>query len=451
MRTPWPADPVSDPSAAPDAPAPAGTGAADAAAKTAATPILMTVPAVAPAPSAVPASEATRRAATDPQVPGAAARPGTATQPLRILQISHDLKPGGLQRVVIDLAQGLRRLGHDAHICSLRGTGPLAAEIRARGIPLWEMPWPERGADRGLFLKVRRLLREQRYDVVHTHNTQPFLDGGLAAFLARVPVRIHTDHARPFPDKLRYMAMERMMSWAYDKVVGVSAHTAGELRRHEGISPRKLAVIPNGIDGEWYRAECARADRARLREEAGLGRFRTVFGLGARLEAQKGIAFLLEAMPAILARHPDVALALAGSGSLEAELKEKARALGVAGNVRFLGAYPQLLRFYPLLDFLVLPSLWEGLPLCILEAMSLGLPIIATKVGGVGDALEDGKTARLVPPGDPAALARAIGGFLEDPEGARAFGEAGRRAFEERHDAAVMVRAYLELYGGARP
>ena len=377
------------------------------------------------------------------------AQPPAGPRPLRILQVSHDLQLGGLERVVIDLAQGLRRLGHDAHICSLRGTGPLAAEIRARGIPLWEMPWPERGADRGMFLKVFRLMREQRYDVVHTHNTHPFLDGGLAAFLARVPVRIHTDHARPFPDKLRYMAAERVLSYAYDKVVGVSAHTAGQLRRHEGIASRKLAVIPNGIDGSWYRDECARVDRLRLRDEAGLGGFRTVFGLGARLEAQKGIVFLLEAMPAILARHPDAALALAGSGSLEGELKEKAHALGVAGNVRFLGPYPQLLRFYPLLDFLVLPSLWEGLPLCILEAMSLGLPIIATNVGGVGDALQAGRTARLVPPGDPVALARAVNVFLDDPEGARSLGRAARQDFDARHDASVMVRAYLELYGKA--
>lgn len=382
---------------------------------------------------------------------GAPGEPAAAPRPLRVLQISHDLHLGGLERVVIDLAQGLRRLGHDAHICSLRGSGPLAAEVRARGIPLWEMPWPERGADRGLFLKVFRLLRRQRYDVVHTHNTHPFLDGGLAAFLARVPVRIHTDHARPFPDRIRYMAAERVMSWTYRKVVGVSAHTAGQLRRYEGISPRRLAVVPNGIDGDWYRAECDRADRRRLREEAGLGGFRTVFGLGARLEPQKGIAFLLEAMPAILARHPDTALALAGSGSLAGELEEKARALGVAGNVRFLGALPQLLRFYPLLDFLVLPSLWEGLPLCILEAMSLGLPIIATGVGGVADALEDGRTSRLVPPGDSAALARAVLGFLDDPEEARELGRAARRAFDARHDASVMVRAYLELYGAGPP
>jgi glycosyltransferase involved in cell wall biosynthesis len=80
--------------------------------------------------------------------------------------------------------------------------------------------------------------------------------------------------------------------------------------------------------------------------------------------------------------------------------------------------------------------------------MSLGLPIVATRVGGVGDALEDGRTARLVPPGDPAALARAVNGVLDDPEGARALGRAGREAFDARHDAAVMVRAYLDLYGG---
>lgn len=368
-------------------------------------------------------------------------------RPLRILQVTHDLNPGGLQRVVIDLAQGLRRRGHEAHICSLRGTGPLAREIRARGIPLFELPWPERGADRLLFLKLFRLLARNGYDVIHTHNTQPFLDGGLAAFLARVPVRIHTDHARPFPDKLRYMAMERLMSHTYRKVVGVSEHTAAELRRHEGIAKSRLAVVPNGIDGDWYRTECARLDRAGLRKAAGLEGFRTVFGLGARLEAQKGIAFLLEAMPAILERHPDTALALAGTGSLEGELKEKARSLGVAANVRFLGSQPQLLRFYPMLDFLVLPSLWEGLPLCLLEAMSLGLPIIATRVGGVGDALEDGRTARLVPPGDPQALARAVIGFLDDPERAGALARAARADFDARHDAGIMVERYLGLYG----
>ncbi|MDQ3000752.1 MAG: glycosyltransferase family 4 protein [Fibrobacterota bacterium] len=373
-------------------------------------------------------------------------------RPLKILQVSHDLRAGGLQRVVIDLAQGLKRLGHDAHICSLRGSGPLEAEIRGRGIPVWAMPWPEKGADRWMFAKVFRLLKEQRYDVIHTHNTQAFLDGGLAALLARVPARVHTDHARAFPDKLRYMAMERVMSNFYGKVVGVSAHTVENLRRYEGISRKRLAVILNGIDGAWYRAERNRLEGlkgvAGLRHEAGLDGFKHVFGLGVRLEEQKGIRYLLEAMPAILARHPDCALAVAGTGSLERELRDRAVALGVEDNVRFLGAYPELTSFYPLIDFFVLPSLWEGLPLCLLEAMSLGLPIIATRVGGVGDLLEDGRSARLTPPMDAAALAEAVTGFLDRPEAAQELGRAARRDFDARYDSGVMVRQYLEMYRG---
>lgn len=367
-------------------------------------------------------------------------------RPLKVLQVIHDLKAGGLQRVALDLAIGLDRLGHEAHICSLRGPGPLQQEIRDRGIRLWTMPWPEKGADRLMFIKLRRLVLNQRYDVIHTHNTHAFLDGGLAALLAGVPARIHTDHARAFPDSWKYMAAERMMAMGYHKVVGVSRDTAENLRRHEGIPDRKLAVIRNGIDGAWYRAERDRLDQAHLRRAAGLDGFSTVIGLGVRLEEQKGITHLLEAMPAVLARLPRLGLAIAGTGSLEADLKSRAESLGVSGNVRFLGAYPQLTAFYPLLDAFVLPSIWEGLPLCLLEAMSLSLPIVATSVGGVPDLLEHGRSALLVPPADPAALASAILGLLNDPGRARALGEAGRRAFDERYDSAVMVRAYLDLY-----
>lgn len=367
-------------------------------------------------------------------------------RPLKVLQVTHDLRPGGLQRVVVDLAAGLQRAGHTAHVCSLRGDGPLGPEIRGRGIRLWTLPWPERGADRLLFLKLLRLVKQEGYDVVHTHNTHAFLDGGLAALLAGIPARIHTDHARSFPDKLRYMVMERLMSLGYHKVVGVSEHTAENLRRYEGISASRLAVILNGIDGAWYRAERERHDRAALRRAAGLDGFRRVIGLGVRLEEQKGIAHLLEAMPAVIARHPDAALAVAGTGSLETALRARARELGLSGHVRFLGGYAQLTAFYPLLDAFVLPSLWEGLPLCLLEAMSLSLPIVATAVGGVPDLLRDGRDARLVPPADPAALSAALCALLADFPAAEAMGREARRSFDARYDSSVMVKGYLDLY-----
>jgi glycosyltransferase involved in cell wall biosynthesis len=367
-------------------------------------------------------------------------------RPLKVLQVSHDLRPGGLQRVVVDMAAGLKALGHESHVCSLRGDGPLGREIAERGIRLWAMPWPERGADRMLFLKLARILAREQFDVVHTHNTHAFLDGGLAALLAQIPARIHTDHARPFPDKRRYMWMERLMSLGYHKVVGVSAHTAENLRRYEGIDPGRLEVILNGIDGAAYREAYARHDREALRRAAGLDRFGRVIGLGVRLEEQKGIRFLLEALPAVVARHPDLGVAIAGTGSLELDLRMRAADLGLEDRVRFLGAQPRLDAFYPLLDAFVLPSLWEGLPLCLLEAMSLSLPIVATAVGGVPDLLEDGRTALLVPPADARALSGALLRLLDDSGRAAEIGREAGRVFDKRFDASVMVRNYLGLY-----
>jgi glycosyltransferase involved in cell wall biosynthesis len=289
-------------------------------------------------------------------------------------------------------------------------------------------------------------VKQEGYDVIHTHNTQAFLDGGLAALIARVPARIHTDHARPFPDRKRYMLAERLMAFGYDKVVGVSEHTAGNLRRYEGITGDRLAVILNGIDGAWYRAERDRLDRRALRRAAGLDRFERVIGLGVRLEEQKGIRHLLEALPAVIAEHPGLGVAVAGTGSLETELRSRARELGLGDRVRFLGAYPQLASFYPLLDAYALPSLWEGLPLGVLEAMSLSLPIVATAVGGVPDVIEDGRTGLLVPPADAAALAGALNRLLDDFPAAEAMGRAAREAFDRRFDVPAMTGAYLDLY-----
>jgi glycosyltransferase involved in cell wall biosynthesis len=372
---------------------------------------------------------------------------------LRILQVGHDLNIGGLQRVVMDLAHAQRQQGHDAHICSLRGHGPLAAEAEAKGIPVHAMPWPERGPDRFMFLKVRKLLAQGAYDVIHTHNTQAFMDGGLGALLAGTKTRIHTDHARSFPDRKAYMIAERVFSMTYDKVVAVSGHTLRNLASYEGIAESRMTVIPNGINGGAYRSARAAADRAALRKREGLDGFSHVFGLGVRLEDQKGITYLLSAMPEILRAFPKAGLAIAGDGSLLGALKAQAAELGVAANVVFLGARANLIQFYCLLDFFVLPSLWEGMPLCILEAMCLGLPVVATSVGGVPEFLTPGKDGLLVPPREPEALAKAILAILGDEALARSMGEAAARRFDTRFDYMRMAEDYLALYAacGAKP
>ncbi len=362
----------------------------------------------------------------------------------RLLQITHDLHVGGLPRVVDTLCRTLDHDRFDVSVLCLRDVGPLGMALREDlGIPVHKLRDNHDVPDRTAFLKVARFLRKNRFDVIHTHNTEPFIEGSLGAILAGVPTLVHTDHARPFPDKRRYMLAEWFVSKFAWRVVGVSDHTTENLRRYERISPRKLVTVVNGIDGHRYDAPI---DAAAARAALDLPRGAPVLGFASRLEEQKGMTWLLQALPGILKVHPDLKLLVAGTGELEGPLAEEARSRGVDHAVRFLGVrldIPVLLKVF---DLHVLPSLWEGLPMIILESMAAGCPTVATAVGGVPTALVDGENGRLVPPADPGALQAAILEALADRGGLRRMGERARATFQERFTARAMARRYEALY-----
>jgi len=363
---------------------------------------------------------------------------------IRVLQITHDLNIGGLQRVVTDLATHLDRDRFQSLVCALRGGGPLAGELEASGTPLFLFHPAGRLAKYAGFRPLRRLIRRIRPDVVHTHNTLPLLDGVLASVLAGVPVRIHTDHARAFPDKRRYMVSERIASRFVHRFVAVSEHTRSALRRYERISAAKLEVIHNGIDDARLRLP---ADPAAVRRQVGLrdGDF-PVLGLGVRLCRQKAVGDLLAALRRLVPEFPRVRLLLCGEGELEEELRAEARALGIEPHVLFLGPRTDMHRILRLLDLYVLPSIWEGLPLVLIEAMAASLPIVATDVGGNPELVEDGGNGLLVPPGNPAAICAAVTALSRDPGRREAMGRRSRARFEQHFTVARMVDKYASLY-----
>ncbi len=261
--------------------------------------------------------------------------------------------------------------------------------------------------------------------------------------MAGVRTIVHTDHARDFPDKRRYMVAERVMSAFAYRVVGVSAHTSANLEKYEKIPRAKIETIPNGIDGSVFDI---RIDREAKRRELGIPADATVLGIGVRLSAQKGLTYLVQALPEVVGRFPRVVLVIAGEGPLEQDLRNEAEGLGLGGRVKFIGPrvdVPELLQVF---DLYVLPSLWEGLPMVLLEAMAAGCPIVATGVGGVPSAIEDGVNGLLVPPRDPAALAHAIVRVLGDETLRRRMGQAGKQVFGERFSAEKMTRRYEQLY-----
>jgi len=365
------------------------------------------------------------------------------TRRLRVLQITHDLGVGGLPRVVETLCRTLDPTRFDVSVLCLNKEGELADILRADGYTVRLLAQPRRKPDYLSSLRLVRFLRAHPQDLLHSHNTQPLFDAGMAASLKRRVALIHTDHARSFPDKLRYMVVEHLLSWRAHRVVGVSQHTTENLNRFEWIPLRKLVTIPNGIDGKPFERPF---DRARVRKSLGVsdGAFQLIFA--SRLEAQKDVPTLLRAVQLLAPKLPQLHLVIAGQGSARSALEALTADLGLADRVTFAGVRLDIADVLRASDAFVLASTWEGLPMVILEALAAGCPIVSTAVGGVPSAVRADESGILVPPSDPAALAGGIERVANDHALRERLAETGKRVFADRFSAEAMTRSYEALY-----
>jgi len=359
------------------------------------------------------------------------------------MQITHDLGIGGLPQVVVNLCRAADKNLFDISVLCLRNLGEFATEIENMGIPVFLLPQKKNGTDYFAFVKVARILKQEKIDIIHTHNTQPFIDGSIGALMSGVKTIVHTEHGRTFPDKKRYMFAEWLMSHFAYKVVGVSEHTSQNLIKHERMSPRKVVSIINGVSGAHFDMVI---DKGKKREELGLKNDGPVLGVGARLVKLKGISYLLQAMPAIIEKFPSITLVLAGGGEYENTLRKEADFLGIHKNVLFAGPrldFPELLKLF---DLFILPSLSEGLPMALLEAMAAGCPIIATNVGGIPMAIQHGENGSLIEPGNSDILSSEIIKLLKDNELRNRYVKKGREVFKKNFSVEVMMEKYQSLY-----
>lgn len=358
------------------------------------------------------------------------------------MQITHDLAIGGLQQVVVNICRTIDRKKFDMSVLCLRNLGEFVPEVQKLGIRVIHLP-QKKGTDYLSFFKVAKVLRQEKIEVVHTHNTQPFVDGTVAALMSGVNTIIHTDHGRIFPDKKRYMFAEWAASHFVYKVVGVSESTARNLIKYENIPPSKIMTIMNGIDESRYNISI---DREQKKKELGIANNGPIIGVASRLSEEKGVNYLLEGMPAIIRTFPDITLVIAGKGHLEDNLKQTASELGLNRNVLFAGPrldVPELLKLF---DLYVLPSISEGLPMVLLEAMAASCSIVATDVGGVSTAITHGINGSLVRPRNPEALSLEIVRLLFDKGDRTRYAKNGLKVFRERFNAGIMTRKYEQLY-----
>jgi glycosyltransferase involved in cell wall biosynthesis len=373
----------------------------------------------------------------------------------RVVHLITCLDRGGSADNTLLTCLGLDDIGWDVTLAHGPTTdpSPVLAEVARREsirrvtIPRLVRPI-EPLSDALAYRALRRLLARGRFDIVHTHSSKAGMLGRRAArgHGARV---VHTPHGHVFEGYFGPLAsaacvrLERIAAGWCDRIVvltdrGREEHVARGVGRHE-----QFVTIHSGVRLAALRSAMPR--RAVARRAAGLPRDAYVVGCVARLAPVKGHAVLLRAMASLCARFPELRLLLVGDGEERVALQARARRPDLCGRVIFTGAGADVRTSLAAMDLFVMPSLNEGQSRAVVEAMAAGVPVVASRVGGLSEVLDHGRAGRLVSPGDSIDLAGAIEELITAPQAAAAIAEAGRlRA--ARYDERSMVDRISTLY-----
>jgi starch synthase (maltosyl-transferring) len=358
---------------------------------------------------------------------------------IRVLYIIATLDPAGAERQMAHLARRLDRNEFEPAVCALTRGGPLEEDLSRSGIPVRILH--KRGRwDLGVIGRLRQVIREFGPQIIHTWLPTANTLGRIAGLLEKTPVLIASERAKDAWKGPLRRAADRFLTARSHRILTNSLAVKSFLAERIGIPPEKIRVIPNGLDLAEFDAKTAEPVEA----PSPTG---DVMELGtvARLEPQKGLPYLLDAV-SMLPKDLEVRLWIVGGGPVEASLRDQAKRLGIADAVQFLGTRQDVPALMARFDLFVLPSLWEGLPNVVLEAMAARRAVVATNVDGTPEAVLEGETALLVPPRDPGALADAMTRLLRDREMRRRFGEAGRRRVESEFRMEIMVERTQDEY-----
>jgi glycosyltransferase involved in cell wall biosynthesis len=365
------------------------------------------------------------------------------TEKIRVLQVIPSLRSGGAERMMIHLLLGLdgsRYLGAAASLAPPQGTDLESIAASAR-LPIWYL-YKRSGFDITMFWRLDRLVRRFRPDVVHIH-LNALLYAAPVAMARRIPVVIYTAHN--FPDLL----VPHSLRWFYRSCFH---HGVVPVSITRSLSPALCAefhlsgmpLIPNGIPVVLYRQP--RVARTEWRARKGFAENDLLFVCVARLSPQKNHRLLLEAFAAGPAACRQSHLLLVGDGELRASLSLFVSDLRLERRVHFLGNREDIPDVLGACDAFVLSSAQEANPLCVMEAMAAGLPVVSTAVGGVPELLESCEHGLLTRPGDVEDLARAMSFFTSHPEERRAWGHRAAERASRLFDVSRMARAYDSLY-----
>lgn len=372
---------------------------------------------------------------------------------------------GGTERHVVNVGRAIDRSRFDLHLGCFRRWGHFLGEIESRHVPIWEYPIDSLHNAGTLRAQLRfaRDLRRLRIRIVHAYNFYPNVFALPAARLARVPLVLASIRDTGVYQTPNQKRAQRLMCRLAHCIV-VNAEAVRQWLVEEGFQRDRIVVIRNGVDLSRFET---RGDGPRLRRELGLPQGAPIVAVVSRLHEMKGLDYFLQAAAAVAGRYPDVRFLIVGDryglkdravvreDAYQSELERLATHLGIAHRVVFTGFRMDIPELLAEVAVSVLPSLSEGLSNSLLESMAAGVPVVATRVGGSPEAVEDGVSGLLVPPRDASALARGMDALLGDDARARAMGAAAGRRIADHFSLEAMTRElerlYRRLLGGERP
>lgn len=361
---------------------------------------------------------------------------------INLLIIAAGLGIGGAEVVIQHLARAIDRERFNLLICCVKALGPVGEALRADGyeiVVLSDRPDEKTGVL--TFLKLLRLIRARRIDVIHSHTTDAFLDAALCRLLLRRVRHVHTFHFGNYPHRsASHTRFERIGSMFADRLIAVGDVQRGQIMAAYGFKPERIGRVWNGIalqparDASAFRARIGVADQV-------------LVGVTSTMIEQKGLFEFLEVASRFRDMAARVRFVVVGEGRLRARLDQRRRELGLEQSVIFAGWVPHANEVaLPAFDVFFQPSLWEAMSIALLEAMASAKAVVATAVGEAPRIVADGVDGLLVQPRDVDGMEAALRSVIEDPALRRRLGEAAREKVASQFTVERMARAYEEIY-----
>lgn len=362
---------------------------------------------------------------------------------IKAVQVIKSLDVGGVEELLLTLSNNLDD-DIDLTIVTLRNKGQIGREIEQSGTTVINMERPGGITPQNVVGTVRalhRLFDRLNPDIVHSYLWESNFYSRIVATICRIPVVVISEQNIYRDKQFRHVAFDKLLSYVTNRIVACSESVLEFTVQQERIPEDKFTVIYNAIDPRKFEPKRSREEAL---EDLGINPDATVLITVGSLSEQKGHEFLVQSM-AEFDDSRDLHLLIAGDGGVEANLRKLADDLGVDNRVHLLGNRRDVPDLLGASDVFVFPSLWEGLPIALVEAMEMGLPVVASDIEPIREVVQD-DAGILVPPCDPEALANGIERLLDDPERARKCAETGQQRVEAQFSVDTLVADYCALY-----